>query len=62
MQTLDLIKEIKRLPIANRFLVVEEIIKSIKEEKAQNQMEFAVNELYEEYVSNPELTMFTTSD
>jgi hypothetical protein len=62
MKTLDLISEIKRLPINKRFLVVEETIKSIKEEELNQQLEFAVNELYSEYVNNADLTAFTSLD
>jgi hypothetical protein len=62
MKTLDLISEIKRLPINKRFFVVEETIKSIKEEELNQQIEFAVNELYNEYVNNTDLTAFTSLD
>jgi len=62
MQTKDLIQEIKRLPLTKRFYVVEETIKSIKKEEMQHQMELAVNELYEDYVNDKELTAFTSLD
>jgi hypothetical protein len=62
MLTPDLIKEIKQLPIKKRFLVLEEILKSIKEEESKKQMEFAANELYGEYSTNKELTSFTSLD
>lgn len=62
MQTKDLILEIQRLPIAKRFYVVEETLKSIKNEEMQHQMELAVNELYEDYVNDKELTSFTSLD
>ncbi|MBK7231515.1 MAG: hypothetical protein IPH93_04455 [Saprospiraceae bacterium] len=62
MQTKDLILEIQRLPIAKRFYVVEETLKSIKNEEMQHQMELAVNELYEDYVNDKELTTFTSLD
>ncbi|MFA5419493.1 MAG: hypothetical protein WC341_13660 [Bacteroidales bacterium] len=62
MQTKDLIQEIQRLPLIKRFYVVEETIKSIKKEEMQYQMELAVNELYEDYVNDKELTAFTSLD
>lgn len=60
MRTKELIQEINRLSLANRFYVVEETIKSIKKEEMGLQMELAANELYEDYVSDKELTVFTS--
>ncbi len=62
MRTIELIQEIKLLPLANRFYVVEETIKSIKKEEMGLQMELAANELYEDYVNDKELTVFTSLD
>jgi hypothetical protein len=62
MQTIDLIQEIQRLPLAKRFYVVEEIIKSIKKEEMNHQMELAANELYSDYVNDKDLTAFTSLD
>jgi hypothetical protein len=59
MQTIDLIKEIKLLPVSKRFYVIEETIKSIKNEEMQLKMELAANELYVDYVNDKELTAFT---
>ena len=44
MLTKEIIEEIKSLPIDDRFLVVEETLKSIKDEESQSKMESAVNE------------------
>ena len=62
MQTIDLIQEILRLPLTQRFYVVVETIKSIKKEEMGNQMEFAANELYNDYVNDKDLTAFTSLD
>lgn len=62
MQTIDSIKEIKRLPITKRFYVVEETIKSIKKEEIGHQMELAADELYNDYVNDKDLTAFTSID
>lgn len=62
MQTIDIIQEIQRLPLNKKFYVVEETIKSIKKEELNHQMEFAVNELYNDYVNDKDLTSFTNLD
>jgi hypothetical protein len=41
---------------------VEETIKSIKKEEMSHQMEWAANELYNDYANDKELTAFTTLD
>jgi hypothetical protein len=62
MQTLDIMQEIKQLPLNKKFWVVEETIKAIKKEEINNQMELGVNALHEEYKTNKELIIFTTLD
>ena len=62
MQTVAIMQEINRLPLTKRFYIVEETIKSIKKEELSNQMEFAANELYDDYVTDKELTAFTSLD
>jgi hypothetical protein len=58
MLTKEIIKEIKNLTIDDRFLVVEETLKSIKEAESQSKMESAVNELFLDYINDKELTSF----
>lgn len=62
MQPRDIVIEIQRLPLIQRFFVVEETIKSIKKEEMQHQMELAANELYEDYLNDKELNAFTSLD
>jgi hypothetical protein len=62
MQTNDIIKEIKRLPLTKRFYVVEETIKSIKKDEIQSQMKLAADKLYIDYANDKELTIFTSLD
>ena len=62
MQALQIIKEIKRLPLSKRFYIVEETIKSIKKEEVAQQMELAVKELFSDYNTDKELTAFTSID
>jgi len=42
--------------------MIEEIIKSIKKDELSYQMEIAVNELFEDYINDKELTSFTALD
>ncbi|OFY63690.1 MAG: hypothetical protein A3H98_05730 [Bacteroidetes bacterium RIFCSPLOWO2_02_FULL_36_8] len=62
MQTVDIMQEIQRLPLNKKFYVVEETIKSIKKDELNHQMGLAVDELYNDYVNDKELTAFTTLD
>lgn len=62
MQTIDLIHEIQRLPLAKRFYVVEETLKSIKKEEMNHQMELAAAALYDDYINDKNLTAFTALD
>jgi hypothetical protein len=62
MQEIDLMQEIQQLPIGKKFYLVEEIIKSIKKEEINHQMELAANELYSDYLNDKELTAFTAID
>lgn len=60
--TIDLVQEIHQLPLAKRFYILEETIKSIKKEEVQHQMELAAQELYDDYANDKELTAFTSLD
>jgi hypothetical protein len=62
MQINEIIKEIKRLPLTKRFYVVEETIKSIKNDEIKNQMKLAADKLYNDYTNDKELTIFTSLD
>lgn len=62
METKDLILEIQRLSLSKRFYVMEETIKSIKNEEMGKQMELAANELYNDYANDKDLTAFTALD
>ena len=60
MQAIDLIQEIQRLPLAQRFYIMEETLKSIRKEEVGYQMEKAAEELYNDYATDEELTAFTS--
>lgn len=62
MSTTELIEEIQRLPLSQRYIVIEETLKSIRKEDAKYQMSVAAEELAEYYVNDKELTAFTSLD
>jgi hypothetical protein len=62
MKTEHLIKEIQKLPVKTRMYVIERSMYIIRKEEEKDQMKKAVNELYEDYITDKELTIFTTLD
>lgn len=62
MQAFDIVQEINRLPLGKRFYVLEEIIKSIKKEEMNQQMELASEILLDDYNNDKDLTAFSTLD
>ena len=62
MRTNQILQEIERLPIQRRMWIIEKTMKSIREIENRKKMEFAAEELYEDYKSNHELTVFTEID
>ncbi len=61
MTTALLVREISKLPWAERLLVVEKTLKSIRQDK-QRSLTQAVDALYDDYRSDHELTAFTALD
>jgi len=62
MRTNEILKEIQKLPIQKRILVIEKTIHSIRRHEEINQMEKAADSLYIDYKSDNELTAFTDLD
>jgi hypothetical protein len=62
MGTKELIREIQRLPIGKRMLVIERTLKSIRESELKKKMDKAVDSLLEDYRTDKELTIFTDID
>lgn len=62
MRTSELIKEIQRLPMQKRILVIEKTIHSIRNDENSIILKKAANALYAEYKTNKELTEFTNLD
>ena len=62
MQTAQLMQEIFKLPLDKRFFVVEQTLKSIKSEEGNRHLAVAVEIMYEDYMTDKELTAFTVLD
>jgi len=62
MRTDEIIKEIQRLPIQKRILVIEKAIHSIRKYEERNEMLIAADALETDYKSDKELTAFTNID
>ena len=62
MRTDEIIKEIQRLPIQKRILVIEKTIHSIRKHEERNEMINAADVLETAYKSDKELTAFTNID
>ena len=62
MSTTDLIEEIQKLPVNQKFRVIEATLKFIKEDETNNQLTIAAEELYKDYKEDKELTAFTSLD
>lgn len=62
MKTVDLIREIEKLPVQKRFFVIEKTIHSIRRREDHNQMRKAAEALSLEYKTNKNLTAFTSLD
>jgi len=61
MQETDIMHDISRLPKSQKMLLVEYIIRSIRHEE-QPPLEKAVESLYDDYLNDNELTIFTKLD
>jgi len=62
MESKEILKEIERLPVRKRILIIEKALQSIRKQEDKYNMEEAANELYSDYVSDVELTAFTDLD
>ena len=61
METLEIMRNVNRLPLSQQMLIAERIIHSIRR-KRQPSMRIAADRLYEDYMNDKELTMFTQLD
>lgn len=61
MTTESILRELEKLPLTDKLLVIEHTMKSIRTEK-QKSLKAAVDALYEDYKNDKELTVFTQLD
>jgi hypothetical protein len=61
METLEIIRNVNRLPLSQQMLIVERIIHSIRK-KEQPSLETAAEYLYADYMTDENLTVFTQLD
>jgi hypothetical protein len=62
METQEILKAIKKLPVNKRILIIEKTLKTIRESETRKRMTDAANVLCEDYSGNKELTEFTLLD
>ena len=62
MRTIEIIKEIQRLPMQKRIYIIERTIHSIRRQEESNQIVKAADTLLLDYKSDEELTAFTNLD
>ena len=61
MTLTNIIRELERLPLSEKLLVIERTLKSIRTEKERS-LKTAVDSLYDDYKFDKELTVFTQLD
>ena len=62
MSTVDILLEIKKLPIDDQLLVVEKALRNIRLAEKRDQMRQAADIMRNDYLNDPELTAFTALD
>ncbi len=62
METREIIRAIKNLPISKRILIVERTLKTIRESETRKRMVDAADVLLEDYKNDKELVAFTQLD
>lgn len=62
METLEIINEINRLPIAKRIYVLEKTLNSIRKNEESESLNKAAKLLFSNYVNDDELTAFSSID
>jgi hypothetical protein len=59
MEVKTIVREIQQLPLSKKFFVMEETLKSIKNEELKHQSEIAAEKLYDNYAGDEEPTDFS---
>jgi hypothetical protein len=61
MTTANIIRELDKLPLADKLFIIERTLKALRTEKEKN-LKSAVEHLYNDYKNDKELTSFTELD
>lgn len=61
-KTSDILREIEYLPLQDRILVIEKVLKSLKKEENKRELHHAARELLADYTTDKDLTSFTDLD
>ena len=61
METLEIMRNVNRLPLSQQMLIAERIIHSIRK-REQSSLEAAAERLYADYMTDENLTLFTQLD
>ena len=62
METKEIINEIEKLPRSKKIWVIERAIHSLRVQEMKDRLLIALEELYNDYKNDKELTSFTTID
>ncbi len=62
METSEIVKAIRKLPVNKRMMIIEQTLKGICEEETGNEMEKAAGLLYNDYKEDKNLTEFCVLD
>jgi hypothetical protein len=62
METVAILNEIQRLSFTKQIFIAEWILKTIRHRETKTQMEIAADKLYNDYLNDKELTVFTNID
>ncbi len=62
METREIIRAIRKLPVSKRMLIVERTLKTIRESETRKSMVKATESLFEDYKNDKELIAFTQLD
>ena len=58
MTTIQILKEIEKLPLNKRILIAERTLKSIRENDSKSMMKVAADALLDNYINDPALNEF----
>jgi hypothetical protein len=62
METRDIIRAIRKLPVSKRMLIVEKTLKTIRESETRKRMVNAAESLLDDYRNDKELITFSQLD